>query len=114
MSRHESLIYANLRQTQILRNWLAVALHHHHGDRDISVRDVCDEVGIRIVQHHMEMLNRVNRLERLPILEPYDLQMFNKSVTARKQRQIIFSDALGQPACASEIPFRRRRRFSST
>ena len=36
--------------------------------------DVSNKIPIRFVQHHMEMLEGVYGLERLPVLEPDDLQ----------------------------------------
>jgi hypothetical protein len=37
------------------------------------VRDVRNEIPVRLVQHDMEMLEGVYGLERLPVLEPDDL-----------------------------------------
>lgn len=38
--------------------------------RNITVRDVLDEVGIRIVQHDVEVLDGMHALQTLPVLEP--------------------------------------------
>jgi hypothetical protein len=41
--------------------------------RNIAVRDVSNEIPVRLVQHDMEMLDGVYGFERLPVLEPDDL-----------------------------------------
>lgn len=46
------------------------SLRHLFYQRNISVRDLLDKLRVWVIQHHMEMLNRMYRLERLPILKP--------------------------------------------
>jgi hypothetical protein len=38
--------------------------------RNIAVRNLLDELGIRIVQHDVEVLDSMHALQTLPVLEP--------------------------------------------
>jgi hypothetical protein len=52
---------------------IKVSISNLLAQRSISVGDLVDEIWIRIVQHHMEMLHRMNRLQSPPVLEPNNL-----------------------------------------
>lgn len=41
--------------------------------RHISVGDLLHKLHVRVVKHDVEVLDRVHRLEGLPVLEPDDL-----------------------------------------
>lgn len=43
------------------------------GQRDVTIGDLLDEAKVRVVQHDMEVLDGVHRLEAFPVLEPDDL-----------------------------------------
>lgn len=44
-------------------------------ERYITMRYLLNKPRVGIEKHHMEVLDRVYRLQRLPILEPNDLQL---------------------------------------
>ena len=46
--------------------------------RNIAIGDFPDEIYAWVIEHHMEMLDGVNALQRLPVLEPDDLRMMSK------------------------------------
>lgn len=44
-------------------------------ERYITMRYLLNKLRVGIEKHHVEVLDRVYRLQRLPILEPNDLQL---------------------------------------
>ena len=58
-------------------------------DHFIATRDLVDEGGLGVEKQHVEVLNGANALQRLPVLEPENLQ--ESATTGKAMRMLTFS-----------------------